>query len=82
MYTALIFAQKGPYGHRKDCIWAKTQCLNVLTQKYCITVPKDSVDLVYTIPLLITQNFFLTSFDIKISHLDQNDYPRFVLDPK
>ena len=35
------------YGPRKDC--TKTQCLNVLTQKYCITVPKDSVDLVYTI---------------------------------
>ena len=23
-YTALILAPKGPYGHRKDCIWTKT----------------------------------------------------------
>ena len=72
-YTALIFAQKWPYGHRKDCIWTKTQCLNVLTQKYCITVPKDSVDLVYTIPLLFTENFFHTWFHFKISPLGPND---------
>ena len=45
-YAALIFAQKGPYGHKKDCIWTKTQCLYVLRQKYLITVPKDSVDFV------------------------------------
>jgi hypothetical protein len=81
-YTTLFFAPKGPYGHRKHCIWTKTQCLNVLTQKYRITVPKVSVDFVYTIPLLFTQNFFLTCFDFKISHLGSNDYPRFVLDPK
>jgi hypothetical protein len=47
----------------------KTQCLNVLTQKYRITVPKVSVDFVYSIPLLFTQNFFRTCFDFKISHL-------------
>ena len=47
-YTTLIFAQNWPYGHRKDCIWIKTKCLNILTQKYCITVPKDSVDFVYS----------------------------------
>ena len=34
-----------------------------------ITVPKDSFDLVYTIPLLFTQNIFLTCFDFKISHI-------------
>ena len=58
-YAALIFALKGPYGHRKDCSWTQTQCFNVFKQKYRITVPKVSVDLVYTILLLITQNFFL-----------------------
>ena len=57
-YTTLIFAPKGPYGQRKDDIWTKTQFLNVLTQKYCISVPKVSVGFVYTIPLLFTQNFF------------------------
>ena len=77
-YTALIFAPKGPYGHRKDCSWTQTQCFNVLQQKYRITVPKISVDLVYTILLLITQNFFLTCFDVNISHLCSNPYPRFV----
>ena len=56
------------------------QCFNVLTQKYRITVPKVSVDLVDTIPLPFTQNFFLTCFDLKISHLGPNDYPRLVLD--
>ena len=81
-YTTLIFAPKGPYGHRKDCSWTQTQCLNVLVQKYRITVPKVSVDLVETIPLLFTQNFFLTCFDLKISHLFSNDYPRLVLNPK
>ena len=30
-YIALILAPKGTYGYRKDCIWTKTQCLNVLT---------------------------------------------------
>ena len=70
-YTTLNFAPKGPYGHRKDYIWTKTQCLNVLIQKYHITVSKVSVDFVYTIPLLFTQNFFLTCFDFKISHLVQ-----------
>ena len=79
-YTALIFATKRPYGHRKDGCWTQTQCFNVLTQKYRITVPKVSVDLVYTIPLLFTKNFFLTCFDFKISHLGPNDYPRLVLD--
>ena len=81
-YTALIFAPKGPYGHRKDCIWTKTQCLNVSTQKYRITVPKVSLDLFYTITLLFTQNFFCTSFNFEISHLGSNDYHRLVLDPK
>ena len=81
-YTALILALKGPYGHRKDCIWSKIQCLYVLTQKYRITVPKDSFDLAYTIPLLFTQNFFLTCFDFKISHLGRNDYSQLVLDLK
>ena len=81
-YTALIFALKGPYGHRKDYIWTKTQCLNDLTQKYCIMVPKVFVDFVYTIPLLFIQYFFLTCFDFKISHLGSNDYPRLVLDLK
>ena len=81
-YTTLNFVQTGPYGHRKDCIWTKTQCLNVLTQKYCITVPKDSIDLVYTISLLFIQKNFLTCFDFKISHLGPNDHPRLVLDPK
>ena len=57
-YTALIFAPKGPYGQRKDDIWTKTQFLHVLTQKYCISVPKVSVSFVYTIPLLFTKNFF------------------------
>ena len=38
--------------------------------------------LTYTIPLLFIQNFFLTCFDFKISHLGSNDYPRLVLDPK
>ena len=53
-----------------------------MTQKYPITVPKNSFDLVYTIPLFFTQNFFLTCFDFKISHLGWNNYPRLVLDPK
>ena len=53
-----------------------------MTQKYPITVPKDSFDLVHTIPLLFTQNIFLTCFDFKISHLGWNDYPRLVSDPK
>ena len=53
-----------------------------MTQKYRITVPKDFVDFVYTIPLLFTQKFFLTCFDFKISHLGPNDYPRLVLDSK
>ena len=53
-----------------------------MTHKYRITVPKDSVDLVYTIPLLVTQNFFLTFFYFKISHLGSKDFPRLVLDPK
>ena len=81
-YTALIFALKRPCGHWMYCIWTKTQYLNVSTQKYRITVPKVSLDLVYTITLLFTQNFFLTCFDFKISHLGSNDYPRLVLDPK
>ena len=81
-YTALIFAPKRSYIHKKDCNWTQAQCLNVLTQKYRITVPKVSVDLVYTIPLLFTQKFFLTCFDFKISHLGPNDYPRLVLDLK
>jgi hypothetical protein len=81
-YTVLIFFPKGPYGHKKDCIWAKTQFLNVLTQKYRITVPKVSVDFVFPIPSLFTQNFSRTCFDFKISHLGSNDYPRLVLDPK
>ena len=81
-YTTLIFAQKGPYGHRKDCIWTKTQCLNVLTLKYRIMVPKDFVDLVYTIPLLFIEKIFLTCFDFEISHLGPNDHPRLVLDQK
>ena len=67
-YTALIFAPKGSYTHRKDYSWTQAQCLNVLTQKYCIIVPKVSIGLVYTIPLLFTQNFFLRCFDFKISH--------------
>jgi hypothetical protein len=78
--TALIFAPKGPYGHRKDGCWTQKQCFNVLKQKYRITVPKVSVDLVYTIPLLFIENFFLTCFDFKISHSVSNDYPRLVLD--
>ena len=41
-----------------------------------------SVDLVYIISLLFTENFFLTCFDFKISHLGSNDYPRLVLDQK
>ena len=45
-------------------------------------VPNDSVDFVYTIPLLFIQNFFLTCFDFKISHLGPNDYPRLFLDLK
>ena len=53
-----------------------------MTQKYTITVSKDSFDLVFTIPLIFTQNFFLTCFDFKISHLGWNHYPRLVLDPK
>ena len=81
-YTALIFAQKGPYGHRKDCIWTKTQCINVLIQKYCITVPNDSVDMVYTISLLFIQKNFLTCFAFKICHLGPNDHLRLGLDPK
>ena len=81
-YITLIFAPKGPYGHKKDYILTRIQCLNVLAQKYRITVPKVSIDFVYTIPLLFTQNFFLTCFDFKISHLGSNDYPRLVLDPK
>ena len=76
------FPPKGPYGHRKDCSWTQTQCLNVWTQKYRITVPKVSVDFVYTIPLLFTQNFCLICFDFKISHLGSNPYPRLVLVPK
>ena len=79
-YRALIFAPKGSYGHRKDGSWTKTQCFNVLTQKYRITVPKVFVDLVDTTPLLFTQNIFLTCFDLKMSHLGPNDYPRLVLD--
>ena len=79
-YTALIFAPKGPYGYRKDCIWTKTLFLNVLTQKYSIMVPTVYVDLVYTILLLFTQNYFLTHFDLKISHLGSNDYPPLILD--
>ena len=39
-------------------------------------------NLVYIIPLLSTENFFLTCFDFKMSHLGLNDYPRLVLDPK
>ena len=81
-YTVLILAPKGPYRHWNDCIWTKTYYLNVLTQKYPITVPKDSFDLVYTIPLIFTQKFFLTCFDFKISHLGWNDYPWLVFDPK
>ena len=81
-YIALIFAPNGQYGHIKDCIWTKTQCLKVLTQKYRIMVPKVSVDLVYIIALLFTENFFLTCFDFKISHLGSNDYPRLLLNPK
>ncbi len=53
-----------------------------MIQKYGITIPKDSVHLVDTFPLLFTQNFFLTCFDFKISHLGANDYPRLVLVPK
>ena len=53
-----------------------------MTQKYRITVPKDFVDFVYTIPLLFIQNYFLTCFDLKISHLGSNDYSRLILDPK
>ena len=53
-----------------------------MTQKYPITIPKDSFDLVYTIPLIFTKNFFLTCFHFKISHLGWNDYPRLVLDQK
>ena len=81
-YTALVFAPKGPFGHKKDCSWIQTQCFIVLTQKYCITVPKVSVDLVHTIALLFTQCFFLRCFDFKISYLDPNDYPWLVLEPK
>ena len=76
------FAIKSLYGHWKDCIWTKTLYLNVSTQKYRITVLKVSLDLVYTITLLFTHNFFLTSFDFKISHLGSNDYSRIVLKPK
>ena len=79
-YRALIFAPKGSYGHRKDGCWTQTQCFNVLTHKYRIMVSKVFVDLVDTIPLLFTQNVFLTCFDLKISHLGPNDYPRLVLD--
>ena len=53
-----------------------------MIQKYPFTVPKDSFDLVYTIPLIFTKNFFLTCFHFKISHLGWNDYPRLVLDQK
>ena len=53
-----------------------------MTQKYCITVSKDSVDFIYTIPLLFIQNFYFTCFDFKISHLGPNDYPRLILDLK
>ena len=81
-YTTLIFAPKRPYGHRMDCSLSQTQCLYVLIQKYRIMLPKAFVDLVYTNPLLFTQNFFLTSFDFKISHLGPNNYPRLVWDPK
>ena len=72
-YTALIFAPKRPYGHKKDACWTQTQCFNVLTQKYRITVPKVSVDLVYRIPLLFTKNYFPTCFDFKIFHMGPND---------
>ena len=78
-YTTLIFAPKGPYGHRKDCSWTQTQCLNVLVQKYRITVPKVSIDMVYTIPLLFTKKTKSTYFFSKriVStqkelYLDQN----------
>ena len=81
-YTALLFGPKRPYGHRKDGCWTQTQCFNVLTQKFRIMVPKVSMDLVYIIALLCTENFFLTCFDFKISHLGSNDYPRLVLEPK
>ena len=81
-YTALNFAPKGPYGHRKDCRWTQTQCLNVLVQKYRITVPKVSIDMVYTIPLLFTKKIFLTCFDFKITYLGPNEYPRLVLAQK
>ena len=81
-YIALIFAPKGPYGHRNDCSWTQIQCLNVLVQKYRITVSKVSVDMVYTIPLLFTQNFFLTCLDFKISNLGPNEYLRPFLAPK
>ena len=65
---------------RKDGCWTQTQCFNVLTQKYRIMVSKVSVNLVDTISLFFTQNFFLTCLDLKINHLGQNDYPRLVLD--
>ena len=81
-YTTLIFAPKRPYGHRMDCSLSQTQCLYVLIQKYRIMLPKAFVDLVYTNPLLFTQNFFLTCFDFNIFHLGPNDYTRFVLDLK
>ena len=80
MLYSTHFCPKGPYRHRKDSSWTQTQCLNVLTQKYRIMVPKVSVDFVYIIALLFTEYFFLTCFDFKISHLGPNDYPRRVLD--
>jgi hypothetical protein len=43
-----------------------------------ITVQKVSVDFVYTILLLFTQNFFLTRFHFKICYLGSIDYPRLV----
>ena len=43
---------------------------------------KNSVDLVYTIPLLITQNYFLTFLYFKISHLGSKDFPQLVWNPK
>ena len=70
-----VWAQKGLYLNQNIVL----KCFDTEISYYGLKV---SLDLVYTITLLYTQNFFLTSFDFKISHLGPNDYPRLVCHPK